>query len=409
MPQEPRFGRASSKAVCNNGGRVSQIFISYRRADSASVSGRIYERLVARFGKDMVFKDVDSIPAAADFRTYIEQVIPQCAVQLLIVGQRWLDAIDRSGRRLENPDDPVRLEIETALRYNIPVLPLLVEEGVMPPADRLPSSLQPIAYRNALPVRYDPDFDNDMRRVIAAVDSYVTAAVRAAQERDQAEAAARIRAARERGLAEAQANATFYQTPSAYSPPVRHTPAAHSPPMTRGTTPGLQRVGLYMLTGLIVLSISGLAIFRDRLFPSGAGSAGRTPITSPTGSPAITNQHFLIATELPVSGTNGAVGLPTQYGVDLAVEQNQNLGHGNTLEIIHKNDEGASGANPSIGATNIQGLINDPQVIAVVGPFNSSVAAAEIPLVNNAGGPVLISPVNTNPGLTLQQFASARG
>ena len=114
-----------------------------------------------------------------------------------------------------------------------------------------------------------------------------------------------------------------------------------------------------------------------------------------------------IATDLPVSGTDAAQGLPTQYGVDLAVSQAQ-LGGGYTLQVVHKNDEGASGADPTIGATNISALLADPQVMAVVGPFNSGVAKAEIPVATN-GGLVLMSPTNTNPGLTKEQYAQANG
>jgi branched-chain amino acid transport system substrate-binding protein len=115
-----------------------------------------------------------------------------------------------------------------------------------------------------------------------------------------------------------------------------------------------------------------------------------------------------IATDLPVSGTDASVGLPTQYGADLAISQNQDLGNGYTLQVVHKNDEGTTGADPSIGAANIRALLADPQVMAVVGPFNSGVAVAEIP-VANTGGLVLMSPANTNPGLTKEQYAAARG
>lgn len=121
-----------------------------------------------------------------------------------------------------------------------------------------------------------------------------------------------------------------------------------------------------------------------------------------------TGGTIVIATDLPVSGTDAAVGLPAQYGVDLAVSQNSDLGHGYTLKVTHKNDEGASGADPTVGATNIHALLADPTVMAVVGPFNSGVAAAEIPLVNS-GSLVLMSPTNTNPGLTKEQYAQANG
>jgi len=126
------------------------------------------------------------------------------------------------------------------------------------------------------------------------------------------------------------------------------------------------------------------------------------------GSGSSTGGVIEIGTDLPVSGTDAAQGLPTQYGVDLAVSQNTNLGSGYTLQVVHKNDEGASGADPTVGASNISALLADPKVMAVVGPFNSGVAKAEIPVATNAGL-VLMSPTNTNPGLTKSQYAQANG
>ncbi len=112
-----------------------------------------------------------------------------------------------------------------------------------------------------------------------------------------------------------------------------------------------------------------------------------------------TSKALKLGTELPVSGTDAAVGLPTQYGVDLAVQQNKDLGNGYTLDVSHKNDVGTSGPDGSIGAANIQQLISDASVMAIVGPFNSGVAKQEIPTVNK-NTIVAISPTNTNPGLT---------
>jgi branched-chain amino acid transport system substrate-binding protein len=126
------------------------------------------------------------------------------------------------------------------------------------------------------------------------------------------------------------------------------------------------------------------------------------------GGGSSTGGVIKIATDLPVSGTDASNGLPTQYGADLAVSQNTDLGGGYKLQIVHMNNEGTSGADASIGATNIHNLLADSQVMAVVGPFNSGVAVAEIPVATN-GGLVLMSPANTNPGLTLEQYAAARG
>lgn len=123
------------------------------------------------------------------------------------------------------------------------------------------------------------------------------------------------------------------------------------------------------------------------------------------GGSTSVNKALKIATEFPVSGGDAPDTIPAQNGVDLAVQQNANLGSGYTLSFVHKDDEGSNGADPSIGASNVQALIDDSSVMGIVGPFNSGVAAAEIPKVE-AAGIVEISPTNTNPGLTIQQYAA---
>src|SRR5262245_28585745 len=96
-----------------------KIFISYRRADAAQVTGRIYDKLVGIYGNDNVFKDVDSIPFGTDFRHFIEDSLVKCNFFLAVVGPSWLTATDENGlRRLDNPDDYVRIEIEVALNQN---------------------------------------------------------------------------------------------------------------------------------------------------------------------------------------------------------------------------------------------------------------------------------------------------
>jgi hypothetical protein len=153
---------------------MSKLFISYRRDDSADVTGRIYDRLVAKFGKDTVFKDVESIPLGTNFKTYLDGVMRECAVAVVIIGQQWLTILDEHGkRRLDDPRDIVRLEVETALARNIPVIPLLVQSASMPAEDALPPSLAELAYRNGTPIRRDPDFHRDMDRVEEALQQWL--------------------------------------------------------------------------------------------------------------------------------------------------------------------------------------------------------------------------------------------
>lgn len=153
---------------------MNKVFISYRRDDSAAVVGRIYDRLIAHFGRDAVFKDVDSIPYGAKFAEYIRSVLQQCAVQLVVIGPHWLSIAHPNGtRRLDDLADFVRMEIEAALELEIPIIPVLVQGAGMPQAGALPGSLRELPHFNGLPVRYDPDFDGDMRRLIGAVDHWI--------------------------------------------------------------------------------------------------------------------------------------------------------------------------------------------------------------------------------------------
>ncbi|MEO8308666.1 MAG: toll/interleukin-1 receptor domain-containing protein, partial [Pseudomonadota bacterium] len=119
--------------------KLSGIFISYRRSDNPDAVGRIYDRLIAEFGKGRVFKDVDSIPLGQDFRGHLNDIVGNCSAVLAVVGPRWSDARSSAGtRRLEDPDDFVRIELEAALARNIPVVPVLVAHAPMPGSSELP-------------------------------------------------------------------------------------------------------------------------------------------------------------------------------------------------------------------------------------------------------------------------------
>jgi WD40 repeat protein len=148
-----------------------KIFISYRRADSRKDAARIYDRLVEAFGKENIFKDVDNIPIGSDFRGVLREAVAACDVQLVVIGRQWLDITDENGkRRLDNPIDFVRIEVESALqRDRCLVVPVLVDHATMPAADRLPLDLRELAFKNATVVRDDPDFHHDVTRIIDAL------------------------------------------------------------------------------------------------------------------------------------------------------------------------------------------------------------------------------------------------
>jgi hypothetical protein len=147
------------------------IFIGYRRDDTADVAGRIYDALEARFGKERLFKDVDNIPPGVDFGKYIKSILPRCRVALILIGPHWVNARDAGGRRrLDDQNDWVRVEVETALSINgLQVVPVLVNGAQMPTSSDLPASLRPLMHLNAAIIRRDPDFRDDIARLANAL------------------------------------------------------------------------------------------------------------------------------------------------------------------------------------------------------------------------------------------------
>ncbi|HEX8732521.1 MAG TPA: SUMF1/EgtB/PvdO family nonheme iron enzyme, partial [Ktedonobacterales bacterium] len=150
---------------------MSTIFLSYRRDDSAAACGRVYDRLAGHFGKDLVFKDVDDIPYGVNFPEYLAEKLRECRVQLVIIGKYWLTLTGPDGgRRLDAPNDFVRIEVEAGLRNGLLIVPLLVDNARMPEADDLPESIRLLTERNAAQVRPDPDFHTDMERLIRRLE-----------------------------------------------------------------------------------------------------------------------------------------------------------------------------------------------------------------------------------------------
>ncbi len=155
---------------------MSKIFISYRRSDSQDITDRIYGELRAAFGEKHIFRDIDSIRGAVDFRTALTNALQHCVMALIIIGPTWAKVTDERGQpRLFDPKDFVRQEVELALsrRGMVQVFPLLVRGAAMPSAEQLPSSLAQLAYQNARLVRPDPDFRHDMERVIKDIIPFV--------------------------------------------------------------------------------------------------------------------------------------------------------------------------------------------------------------------------------------------
>jgi tetratricopeptide (TPR) repeat protein len=151
-----------------------QIFISYRRNDAAYVTGHINDRLRREFGDEAVFTDVDNLALGVDFRTVLDETVAKCHILLAVIGDSWIAVKNEDGRpRLHDPADFVRIEIESALQRNIPVIPLLVAGTKMPTEDELPDSLRNLAFRNGTQIRPAPDFHTDMDRLIKNLNKHL--------------------------------------------------------------------------------------------------------------------------------------------------------------------------------------------------------------------------------------------
>lgn len=131
------------------------IFISYRRDDSAGYAGRLYDRLASHFGADRVFMDVEGIEPGLDFVVAIEEAVGSCRVLIAVIGDEWTSSTDAAGRRrLDDPNDFIRLETGSALQRGIRVVPVLVGGAVMPLASDLPDDLKALTRRQAIEINH---------------------------------------------------------------------------------------------------------------------------------------------------------------------------------------------------------------------------------------------------------------
>ncbi len=149
---------------------MSGMFLSYRRDDSAGYAGRLGNDLREHFGPDRVFMDIETIEPGLDFVEAIDKAAESCDVLLVVIGRQWLAAVDAKGqRRLDDPNDYVRVEISTALKRKIRVIPILLQNASMPSPEDLPEDLVFLTRRHAIEVA-DTRWKYDIQRLIETLE-----------------------------------------------------------------------------------------------------------------------------------------------------------------------------------------------------------------------------------------------
>jgi hypothetical protein len=264
-----------------------RIFISYRREDSAYPAGWLYDRLAQHFGRGQVFKDMDSIQLGDDFVEVITAAVASCDVLLALIGDRWLTLTGLDGRRrLDDPDDYVRLEIEAALNRNVRVIPVLVEGAQMPQAADLPASMARLERLQALELS-PSRFDFDTNRLLRSLDlSLAEAHVRQADTVSHP-----IVRPPARGRPAAGTPATGTGPPPAGT----RTPAGEPSPSGTGRRRSTTRkVGLTAgaIAAVVIVAVGVILFGSKPKSPHRGGSA--SPVTSaPSSSPATASKTLL--------------------------------------------------------------------------------------------------------------------
>jgi hypothetical protein len=154
-----------------------RVFISYRREETAGHAGRLYDAMVTSFGEGNVFMDIDMAPGI-DFVERITEAVSACRVLLVIMGPRWATLSDgKESARIAEPEDFVRLEVETALRNpEVTVIPVLVAGARMPDPTELPEGIRPLGRHNAIELS-DQRWRYDVGRLVSALEGQFSEAV----------------------------------------------------------------------------------------------------------------------------------------------------------------------------------------------------------------------------------------
>ena len=151
---------------------MKKAFISYRRQDTEGYAHSLYDRLRLNFDHRQIFMDVDDIKPGDDFVKILQKNLEDCAVLIVVIGKQWLHIKNSSGqRRLDNPDDFVRIEVATALERGIPVIPVLVHGTPMPSKAELPDNLKALSQRQAVVIN-GASYEFGIEQLVSAIERY---------------------------------------------------------------------------------------------------------------------------------------------------------------------------------------------------------------------------------------------
>lgn len=150
---------------------MAGIFISYRRKSAVAWAGHLFADLCTRFGASQVFMDINGgIPGASIFELELTKALSSCDVLLALIDTEWVSCKDADGRRrLDDPKDWVRKEIASALRWNIPVMPVLFGGAKFPEKEELPDEMWSLLNDQAREIsdtRWNYDFNELVKDLV---------------------------------------------------------------------------------------------------------------------------------------------------------------------------------------------------------------------------------------------------
>jgi hypothetical protein len=255
------------------------VFISYRREDSGGYAGRIYDRLTSRLGRENVFFDVDAIPPGRDFVDVLSDRVGKCDALLAVIGKHWVASTDgQNRRRLDDPNDFVRIEIEAALQRDVPVIPVLVDGAPMPQPGELPDSLKKLTRRQAIEISLTR-FDSDAERLTDAL-SQLEDELRRRDSAGGDPPARTTEGEAERSAPERPAQAKAAASTSTGASPAAEPTGPEAPP---AAPPGQAKPRSFLVLAILGLAIvAGIVLLLARLGSHGDKAAGLiAPPTSP--------------------------------------------------------------------------------------------------------------------------------